>query len=68
MPHFGSALWLAPRAELGLGVPMTAQLMLVLRAGAAVPLGRPEFVADSVPVHRASRVSGRATLGVEVGF
>jgi hypothetical protein len=62
-------LWLAPRAELGLAVPLTPSLTLVGRAGAALPLSRPVFVADQiVPIHQASRVSARFTLGLQLGF
>jgi hypothetical protein len=68
----GSALWLAPRADLGIAVPLVARLALVLRGGIAAPVFRPEFTefvsGQAVQVHQAARVTARATLGVEVGF
>ena len=71
-PRLGSQLWLAPRADVGIAVPLVARLMLVLRAGAAAPVFRPEFTefvsGEAIVVHEAARVTARATLGVEVGF
>jgi len=68
-PRLGQTMWLAPRAEVGAGVSLSSNLTLVARAGAAAPLSRPEFVADqTVAIHRASRVTARATLGLQIGF
>jgi len=68
-PRLGRVLWLAPRAEVGAGIPLSTNLTLVARAGAAFPLSRPVFVADqAVQVHRASRVTARGTLGVQLYF
>ena len=70
-PRFGTVLWVAPRADGGLAWPLadSPRLTLVGRIGAALPLSRPAFIADeTVRVHRASRITGRAVLGVEVGF
>jgi hypothetical protein len=68
----GSSLWLAPRADLGIGLPLVARLALVLRGGVAAPVFRPEFTesvsGQAVEVHQAARVTARATLGIEVGF
>jgi hypothetical protein len=70
--RFGSELWLAPRADVGIAVPLVARLLLVLRGGAAAPVFRPEFTefvsGDAIVVHQAARVTARATLGIEVGF
>ena len=69
-PSLGTATWAAARAEVGLAVGLGSRLALVLRAGAAVsPSQPPEFVLDgNVPVFRPSRVTGRGTLGLELGF
>jgi hypothetical protein len=70
--RFGSELWLAPRADVGIAVPLVARLVLVLRGGATAPVFRPEFTefvsGEAIVVHQAARVTARATLGVEVGF
>jgi len=70
--RLGSSLWLAPRADLGIGVPLVARIALVLRGGIAVPVFRPEFTefvsGQTVEVHQAARVTARAILGIEVGF
>jgi hypothetical protein len=68
----GTALWLAPRAELDLAIPLVARVRLALAAGAAAPVSRPSFVetvgGETVRVHRAAPVAARATAGIEVGF
>jgi hypothetical protein len=68
----GSELWLAPRADLGIAVPVVAGILLVLRGGAAAPVFRPTFTeyvsGQAIAVHQAARVTARATLGIEVGF
>lgn len=68
-PRLGSVLWDAVRAELGLGLTLRPHLVLALRAGAALPLSRPEFVINgTIPVHRPSAVMARASAGVEFEF
>jgi hypothetical protein len=68
-PHLGSALWQAVRLELGLGVPLAANLRAVLNAGVAVPVARPEFVLDEGEVvHRPAAVAFRARAGLELSF
>ena len=42
---------------------------LVLTGGVAVPLARPDFVLDeSELVYRPSRLTGRFTAGLQIGF
>jgi hypothetical protein len=68
-PRLGRAVWLAPRADLGVGVPLIAGLTLVARGGVAVPVSRPTFMVDeTVSVHQASIMSARGTLGLQFGF
>ena len=68
-PRLGTALWEAARAELGVGFPVGPRLVLAIRAGAGVPLSRPQFVIDgSTPVHRPAPVVARAAAGVELEF
>jgi hypothetical protein len=69
-PVLGTATWAAARAEVGLAVGLGSKLALVLRAGVTVPPSRPpEFVLDgNMPVFRPSRVTGRGTFGLELGF
>jgi hypothetical protein len=63
------ALWMAGRAEIGVALPFSPRLAVVLRAGAAVPIRRPTFVLDgNTRVHRPGNVTARASLGVELGF
>lgn len=65
----GTALWLAGRAELGGGYPVTHSLWLVMRGGVAVPTRRPVFVIDgTTEVHQPSALTGRGTLGFEIVF
>jgi hypothetical protein len=68
-PRLGAALWIAGRAELGVGIPIAARLTLLVRVGAALPASRPTFVVNgAVPVHRASAVTFRSLLGIELRF
>ena len=68
-PRLGTALWEAARAELGVGFPIGPRLVLAIRAGAGVPLSRPQFVINgSTPVHRPAAVVARAAAGVELEF
>jgi hypothetical protein len=64
-PRSGGALWLAPRVELGglWALPGT-QLRLGGFLVAAAPLNRAQFaLRDLGPIHRASSVVGRVSLG-----
>jgi hypothetical protein len=65
----GESLWWGPRAELGVLVPLAGRFSLLARAGAVFPQIRKDFtVDDDLLVNRPSAVSGRATLGVELGL
>jgi len=68
-PRLGTVTWLAPTAEVGIHFPLTPKLAVVVRAGAAVPLQRPDFVIDpTVRIHRPASIDGRAALGLEWAF
>ena len=68
-PETGDALWRAARADLGVAAALGGNTALVLRAGMAVPLSRPEFVLDgSELVYRPGGLAGRLTAGLELGF
>jgi hypothetical protein len=69
-PRRASALWLAPRADIGLlwDIPFT-RLRVGLLLTAAAPLERDEFVVRGIgAVHRVSAVVGRASLGIALRF
>ena len=69
-PARASAPWLAPRADAGLfwDVPFT-RLRLDVLLTATAPLIRDEFVVHGIgAVHRASRVVGRACVGLALRF
>ena len=68
-PETGAVLWRAVRAEAGTTVATGANTAILLRAGVALPLARPEFVLDqSHLVYQPSPVSIRLTAGFELGF
>jgi hypothetical protein len=68
-PETGASFWRAARADLGLTAAIGRNTAFLLRAGAALPLARPEFVFDGTSlVYRPSRLGGRLTAGVELGF
>jgi hypothetical protein len=68
-PRLGSALWQAPRFEVGAATAVSASVRVGLGVGLAVPLSRPEFELDQGEVvHRAAAVSGRARAGVALAF
>lgn len=68
-PQLGSARWQAPRAELGLSIPVASRVALVARGGVAVPLSRTQFVIEgATPVHRPGSVAVRLALGAELEF
>jgi hypothetical protein len=69
-PRRRSALWAAPRVELGgfWAVPESSLRVGVI-ATVAVPLNRDEFVLSGIgTVHRPPNVVGRLSLGVGLGF
>jgi len=68
-PQLGNARWQAARAEVGLSLPVAPRVAVVLRAGVAVPLSRPQFVIDeATPVHRPGGVAVRLAAGAELEF
>jgi len=68
-PETGTVLWRAVRAEAGTTVAVGANTAVLLRAGVAVPLARPEFVLDqSQLVYRPSPAAVRLAVGFELGF
>jgi hypothetical protein len=68
-PETGAAFWRAARADVGVTAGLGGNAALVLRVGAAIPLSRPEFVLDGAElVYRPSRLAGRFTAGLEIGF
>jgi hypothetical protein len=68
-PRLGAALWQMVRAELGVGFSLGPRLLLAIRAGAGLPLSRPQFVINgSTPVHQPAAVVARAGAGVELEF
>jgi hypothetical protein len=69
-PQRASAAWFAPRADAGVlwDIPST-RLRLDVLLTAAAPLIRDEFVVHGIgAVHRASRVVGRAAMGLALRF
>ncbi len=68
-PETGAALWRAVRADAGTSVAVGTNTAVLLRAGVAVPLARPEFVLDqSQLVYRPSPAAVRLAVGFELGF
>ena len=68
-PETGVAFWRAARADVGVTATLGNRAALILRAGASAPFSRPEFVLDGADlVYRPSRLAGRFTAGLEVGF
>jgi hypothetical protein len=68
-PRLGDARWQAAVAELGLSIPVAARVAVLVRAGAALPLSRPQFVVDGeTPVHRPASLVARVALGAELEF
>jgi hypothetical protein len=68
-PETGDALWRALRADLGVTMALSGNTALLLTGGVAVPLARPTFVLDgSERVYRPSRLAGRLTAGLQIGF
>lgn len=65
-PRLGSALWAAPRGELGVVFPLADGFAGVAGLGALMPLSRRPFVLDDgEEVHRPAAFSLRGRLGVE---
>ena len=68
-PGSGSALWIAPLIGATAALSLLPRLALRLDLAALAPVERPPFVLESVgDVFGASRVVGRASLGVEGRF
>jgi len=68
-PDSGRALWLAASAGAQLVVPLGARLGALVGLDLVVPLRRPRFVIDDLgSVHRASPVTGRLAVGLELAF
>lgn len=62
-PRSGTAPWRAIRLDAGLALPIGQDFALMARAGAAIPLTRPDFVfSDTQRVHRPDSLSVRASL------
>jgi hypothetical protein len=69
-PRRGSALWAAPRVDLGgfWTIPGSA-LRLGLSLMAAIPLNRDEFALNQIgTVHQPPSVVGRMSLGIDLAF
>jgi hypothetical protein len=68
-PETAATFWRAGRADLGVTAALGGNAALLLRVGVAVPWSRPDFVLDGAdPVYRPSRLAGRLTTGLEIGF
>jgi hypothetical protein len=68
-PETGEAFWRALSAELGVMMALSSNTAFLLTGGVAVPLARPAFVLDgSELVYRPSRLAGRFTAGLQIGF
>jgi hypothetical protein len=66
-PYSRSTLWHAIRPEVGFAWPLAGRLWLSGRAGTAVALARHTFFLDGPDVvHRPSRLSLRAAVGLEL--
>ncbi|HTB61030.1 MAG TPA: hypothetical protein VLC06_24335 [Polyangia bacterium] len=68
-PETAATFWRAGRADVGVRAALGGNAALVLRVGVAAPWSRPDFVLDGAdPVYRPSRLAGRLTAGLEIGF
>jgi hypothetical protein len=68
-PETAATFWRAGRADAGVTAALGGNAALVLRVGVAVPWTRPDFVLDgAAPVYQPSRLAGRLTTGLEIGF
>ena len=68
-PETGDALWRALRADLGVTMALSGNTALLLTGGVAIPLARPAFVLDERNlVYQPSRLAGRFTAGLQIGF
>ena len=68
-PETASTFWRAARTDVGVTAALGGNSALVLRAGVAVPWSRPNFVLDGAdPVYQPSRLAGRFTAGLQIGF
>lgn len=63
----GSALWTAPRAEIGVGYALAPTLRFWLRGGGAFALARPEFLIEDLgEVHQPDNLSARGLIAFEL--
>jgi hypothetical protein len=68
-PRLGAARWQAAVAELALSIPVAARVAVLVRAGGALPLSRPEFVVNGeTPVHQPASLTARVAVGAELEF
>ncbi len=68
-PETAASLWRAGRADVGVTAGLGGNVALALRVGVAVPGSRPKFVLDGADlVYQPSRLAGRLTAGLEIGF
>jgi hypothetical protein len=69
-PRRGSALWAAPRLDVGaLWTVPGSPLGLGVTVSAAAPLNRDEFALSGIgTVHQPPSVVGRLSIGIEIGF
>jgi hypothetical protein len=68
-PKTGATLWRAARGDAGLMAALGGNLSVVLRAGVAIPLTRPEFALDGTDiVYQPSRLALHLTGGVELSL
>jgi hypothetical protein len=68
-PRLGSSLWLAPRLELGLLVPLALGFSAGIRGGAAFPLLRRTFVVNGDnPIYHPEIPSARFNAGIELSL
>lgn len=65
----GESPWWAPRADVGVLVPLGARFSLLARLAATLPRVRREFVLDeTTSVHQPAVATGRALVGIEIGL
>jgi hypothetical protein len=68
-PRSGGSLWWGPRADVGILLPIAGSFSLLARSGLIFPQIRRDFVVDeTVVVNRPAALTGRMTLGLELGL